>query len=138
MIPVKEYPAVIAEGTLCETNTVNGTVPQLACTVPNGQVGFTTLGQIRALGGNVVYNGSFFNPYHGSLSGLTPAQAQSLFQPTTANTFRPGWGSLGGVLSLMPFIATPACREGDFSQCFCSMSTGMSGGNPASCSASFD
>src|SRR5436309_244373 len=47
----------------------------------NNQVGVTTVGAVRALGGDVVPSPTRGNPHHATLSGLTPEQASSLFRP---------------------------------------------------------
>jgi len=47
--------------------------------IPNGRVGYTTVGQIRRLGGDVVPDEQSFNPHHATLAGLTPEQASALF-----------------------------------------------------------
>lgn len=52
---------------------------------PHNQVGVTTVGAIRAAGGDVVASPSRTNPYHATLSGLTPEQASQLFRPTMKN-----------------------------------------------------
>jgi hypothetical protein len=53
--------------------------------IPHNQVGVTTVGKVRALGGDVVPSPRKKNPTHASLSGLTPEQASSLFRPTVKN-----------------------------------------------------
>src|SRR4051812_28706905 len=42
---------------------------------PHNQVGVTTVGAIRACGGDVVPSPTRTNPHHATLSGLTPEQA---------------------------------------------------------------
>lgn len=49
------------------------------------QVGVTTVGAVRAAGGDVVPAPTRTNPYHALLGGLTPEQASVLFQPTVKN-----------------------------------------------------
>src|SRR5437868_1617863 len=56
--------------------------------IPNNQVGATTVGAIRASGGNVVPSPTPRNPHHATLSGLTPEQASKLFRPTIPNPGR--------------------------------------------------
>ena len=51
---------------------------------PN-QVGVTTVGTIRAAGGDVVASPTRTNPHHATLSGLTLEQASQLFRPTVKN-----------------------------------------------------
>ena len=56
--------------------------------IPNNQVGVTTVGAIRAAGGDVVPSPTRTNPHHATLSGLTPEQASDLFRPTILNPAR--------------------------------------------------
>jgi hypothetical protein len=56
--------------------------------VPHNQVGVTTVGKVRALGGDVVSSPRKRNPNHATLSGLTPEQASSLFRPTVKSPNR--------------------------------------------------
>jgi hypothetical protein len=56
--------------------------------IPHNQVGVTTVGAIRALGGDVVPSPTRTNPYHATLSGLTAEQASDLFRPTVKNPSR--------------------------------------------------
>jgi hypothetical protein len=56
--------------------------------IPHNQVGVTTVGKIRSLGGDVVPLPRKKNPNHAVLSGLTPEQASSLFRPTIKNPNR--------------------------------------------------
>jgi hypothetical protein len=57
--------------------------------IPNNQVGVTTVGAVRAKGGDVVPAPTHTNPNHAVLDGLTPEQASSLFRPTVRNPNRP-------------------------------------------------
>jgi hypothetical protein len=54
----------------------------------NNQIGVTTVGAIRACGGDVAPSPTRTNPHHATLSGLTPTQASNLFRPTIANPSR--------------------------------------------------
>lgn len=56
----------------------------------NNQVGVTTVGAVRACGGDIVPSPTRANPNHATLSGLTPEQASELFRPTVANPSRQG------------------------------------------------
>jgi len=56
--------------------------------IPNNQVGVTTVGKIRALGGEIVPSPTGTNRLHGTLSGLTPEQASALFRPIIPNPRR--------------------------------------------------
>jgi hypothetical protein len=53
--------------------------------IPHNQVGVSTVGAIRAAGGDVVPSPTRTNPHHATLSGLTPEQASGLFRPTVKN-----------------------------------------------------
>jgi hypothetical protein len=56
--------------------------------IRNGQVGVTTVGAIRKLGGDVLPAPTRSNPLHAQLRGLTPDQAAQLFRPTAPNPNR--------------------------------------------------
>jgi len=56
--------------------------------IPNRQIGVTTVGKIRAAGGNLICAPSSSNPYHALMSGLTAEQAGQLFRPTRRNPNR--------------------------------------------------
>jgi len=58
---------------------------QLTSTIPNKQVGVTTVGQIRALGGDVIPSATRKKPFHCTLCSITPQQAEQLFTPTIRN-----------------------------------------------------
>ena len=60
---------------------------ELAEGIPHGQVGVTTVGRIRAAGGDVVRT-SGRSPNHATLVGLTPEQAAGLLRPTITNPAR--------------------------------------------------
>ncbi|MBK9261557.1 MAG: hypothetical protein IPM54_17345 [Polyangiaceae bacterium] len=64
------------------------TVQEASSNIPNGQLGVTTAGQIRAAGGEVVASPTPRNPYHATMSGITPQQAEQLFTPTILNPSR--------------------------------------------------
>jgi len=56
--------------------------------IPHRQVGATTVGAIRAAGGDVIPSSTRANPYHATMSGLTPDRASELFRPTIPNPSR--------------------------------------------------
>ena len=56
--------------------------------IPHGQIGVTTVGAIRAAGGDVVPSPRKRNPTHATLRGLTPEQASQLFRPLRPNPSR--------------------------------------------------
>ncbi|MBO1320675.1 RHS repeat-associated core domain-containing protein [Acanthopleuribacter pedis] len=58
---------------------------ELTKTIRNGQVGQTTVGNVRKAGGDVVPSPNVKNPDHATLSGLTGDEASSLMRPTTKN-----------------------------------------------------
>ncbi len=64
-------------------------VKELSAGYPNGQVGVTTVGEIRAMGGTIIQTPSGKNPYHCDVCGLTGDQLNSLFTPTIRNPNRP-------------------------------------------------
>lgn len=67
-------------------NSAQGaTLEELAAGIPNRQIGVTTVGQVRALGGNVIRSPTRGNPFHSTLSGVTAEQAERLFTPTIQN-----------------------------------------------------
>jgi RHS repeat-associated protein len=79
------------DGTLSgvSVNSAPGfSVQELTQNIPNNQVGVTTVGDVRAAGGNVIPQPLFDNPYHAYLSGITPSQAENLFTPTIRNPNR--------------------------------------------------
>jgi hypothetical protein len=59
-------------------------VHQLAASLPHRQIGVTTVGAIRALGGDVLRT-SGRSAHHATLVRLSPQDASSLFTPTVAN-----------------------------------------------------
>jgi hypothetical protein len=59
-------------------------VEELAAAVPHGQVGVTTVGAIRAAGGDVVRT-SGRSQHHATLIGLSPEEASRLLTPTVPN-----------------------------------------------------
>jgi len=61
------------------------TVNELAKTIPNAQIGVTTVGRIRDAGGNVTPKPTANNPYHCEMYGITPKKAEELFTPTQPN-----------------------------------------------------
>ena len=60
---------------------------ELAATIPHRQVGVTTVGEVRSLGGDVIRT-SGRSPYHATLTGLSPEQISYLLTPTIPNPAR--------------------------------------------------
>lgn len=56
--------------------------------IPHNQIGVTTVGAVRAAGGDVVAAPTRSNPYHATLGGLRPEQASELCRPTVKNPGR--------------------------------------------------
>ena len=62
-------------------------IAELALAIPHGQVGLTTVGQVRSEGGGVIRtSGRSLN--HATLTGLTPEKASLLLTPTIPNPSR--------------------------------------------------
>lgn len=59
-------------------------VEELAATIPHRQIGLTTVGAIRAAGGDVART-SGRSPHHATLIGLSPEEASRLLTPTIPN-----------------------------------------------------
>ncbi len=57
----------------------------LSQNIPHNQVGVTTVGEVRAAGGEVVADATEQNPYHSILSGIDSDTASDLFRPTIPN-----------------------------------------------------
>jgi len=67
-------------------NSVAGlSVEELSAGIPNGKIGTTTVSEIEGLGGQVTSSPTKNNPHHATLSGITPQQAEQLFNPTIKN-----------------------------------------------------
>ena len=62
-------------------------VKELAIDIPHGQVGGTTVSEVRKAGGDVIRT-SGRSPHHATLSGLTPEQISNLLTPTYPNPAR--------------------------------------------------
>lgn len=58
---------------------------QLTEGIPHNKVGITTVGDIRAAGGDVISSPTRNNPNHATLSGITADKAQDLMAPTQKN-----------------------------------------------------
>jgi hypothetical protein len=68
-------------------SAVGATVAELAAEIPHGQVGGTTVGEVRRAGGDVIRT-SGRSSYHATLTGLTPKQASRLLTPPIPNPAR--------------------------------------------------
>ena len=92
----RNRPADIVRGTGTHPSGVTGvsvesavgvSVAELAASIPHGQVGVTTVGEVRKAGGDVIRTAGR-SPYHATLTGLTPEQASHLLTPTIPNPAR--------------------------------------------------
>ena len=63
-------------------------VKDLTTSIPNGQVGVTTVGGVRRAGGDVTRSPTASNPDHCTMCGLTAEQAEKMFTPTVPNPNR--------------------------------------------------
>jgi hypothetical protein len=89
----RNSPADLRRGTGTHPSGVTGvsaesaaraSVDELATAIPHRQIGVTTVGAIRAAGGDVIRT-SGRSPYHATLVGLTPEKASRLLTPTRPN-----------------------------------------------------
>ena len=92
----RNLPADIVRGTGTHPRGVTGVsvecaigvpVAELAATILHGQIGVTTIGAVRQMGGDVVRT-TGRSPYHATLTGLTPEQIRGLLTPTIPNPTR--------------------------------------------------
>jgi hypothetical protein len=68
-------------------SAVGVTVAELAAAIPHRQIGVTSVGDVRQLGGDVIRTAGR-SPYHATLTGLTPEQASHLLTPTMPHPAR--------------------------------------------------
>lgn len=92
----RNRPADIKRGTGTHPGGVTGisvesasgvSVAELTATIPHGQIGVATVGEVRQAGGDVVRT-SGRSPYHATLTGLTSEQVSELLTPTIVNPAR--------------------------------------------------
>jgi len=77
-----------ADGTLEGISTQSregASLRELSQPIRHDDVGVTTVGKIRAAGGHVAADGTKANPNHATVGGITPKQAEQLFNPTVRN-----------------------------------------------------
>ena len=65
-------------------SAVGLTVEQLAKNIPHGQIGITTVKEVRQAGGDVIRT-SGRSKNHATLTGLTSEKISALFTPTIPN-----------------------------------------------------
>lgn len=89
----RNSPADVLRGTGTHPSGVTGVsvecaenvlVEDLAAALPHNQIGVTTVGDIRAAGGDVVRTGGH-SSHHATLVGLSPEKASRLLTPTRHN-----------------------------------------------------
>jgi hypothetical protein len=89
----RNQPEDLRRGTRKHPNGITGvsvesaagmTVEELAANVRHGRVGVTTVGTVRAAGGDVIRT-SGRSPNHATLTGLTPEEASRLLTPVVPN-----------------------------------------------------
>ena len=89
----RNLPADLRRGTRTHPSGVTGasveceegmSVEELAAAIPHGQIGVTTVGAIRAAGGDVVRT-SGRSPHHATVVGLKPEDASRLLTPAIPN-----------------------------------------------------
>jgi len=68
-------------------SAANVTLEAVAAFIPHRQLGVTTVGEVRKLGGDVIPT-SGRSPYHATLTGITPTQASRLLNPARPNPAR--------------------------------------------------
>jgi hypothetical protein len=92
----RNQPADLRRGTATHPSGVTGVsvecgagvpVEVLAGGLPHGQVGVTTVGAVRAAGGDVVRTAGR-SPHHATLTGLSPDESSRLLTPTIPNPAR--------------------------------------------------
>src|ERR1700730_878001 len=92
----RNLPSDLRRGTTTHPSGVTGasvecaegmSVEELAAAIPHGQIGVTTVGAIRAAGGDVVRT-SGRSPRHATVVGLSPEETSWLLTPTVANPAR--------------------------------------------------
>ena len=79
-----KHPSAGVEGFSVETKA-GACITDLCKNVPNNQVGVTTVGDIRAKGGDVIPT-SGRSPNHATVTGLDPNDASDLLSPSVPNT----------------------------------------------------
>ena len=65
------------------------TVEQLAAALPQGRIGVTTVGEVRAAGGDVIRT-SGGSPHHATLTGISSGVISWLLTPTIPHPAGPG------------------------------------------------
>ncbi|MBD2194345.1 MULTISPECIES: flavoredoxin [Calothrix] len=65
-------------------SAVGLSLKELCAKIPHGQIGVTTVGEIRQQGGDVIRT-SGRSPHHATLIGLKPEQISNLLTPTIGN-----------------------------------------------------
>jgi len=92
----RNHPEDIRRGTGTHPNGVTGisvecavglSIKELAVAISHGQIGVTTVDEVRQVGGDVIRT-SGRSPCHATLTSLTPEQISNLLTPTVPNPTR--------------------------------------------------
>jgi hypothetical protein len=80
---IRKHPSgVVGQSVQCG---VEIPLQQLAAYIPHKQVGVTTVGRIREVGGDVIRTYSPRSPYHATITGIAAADLSVLLTPTIRN-----------------------------------------------------
>ena len=80
----------VSNGGLLNDVSVNSSgygqsLAEIANGIPHGKVGYTTVGQIKAAGGDVIPSPNLRNPWHATMSRVDADAASGLMQPLVPN-----------------------------------------------------
>ena len=78
-VSVQSYPSTSLSDLIQSLKTPSGK--------PYGSVGYTTVGDVRKMGGDVIHTPTPTNPFHSSLTGITPEAASSVMK-VISNPFK--------------------------------------------------
>jgi len=70
------------------TSAAGKSVEELSSGILNKQIGVTTVGEIRGIGGDIDLDPTPNNPFNCLIGGCTPEQFSELFAPTVKNPGR--------------------------------------------------
>ena len=75
----------LLDGVSVNSSGYDQSLGEVANGIPHGKVGSTTVGQIRAAGGDLIPSPNLRNPWHATLSGVDADTASQLMQPLIPN-----------------------------------------------------
>ena len=73
---------------LSVNSAADKTIIELSTSIPNRQLGVTTVGAVRAAGGEVKPDPNRHNPFHCLVNGLSAIVMHGLFNPSIVNPSR--------------------------------------------------